>query len=268
MLLKLIKHELKSYLRTLKFIYLTAFIIFLINTISFNGKIETFNQQGGLFFMFLLSIFYIIFLFVFVTFTIVKRYAKTMFGEGGYLTNTLPINPFVVILSKVFAILITNIFTFLFVVALVFMVFVFNRDFVHALTLVIQNINLLFKPDLIFFIKVLVYFLISSLTSVLILITTVTLAHLRHLIKHKYIFGILIYFVINYFYDKGLNLIISSFVHKGVYSLQYANISKIRNFIEIMLNTIYFPVILYLLTISIIAILLNTYLVKNHLNLE
>lgn len=275
MLLKLIKHELKGYFRKLKYIYLVAFIIFLINTLAINGNYSNPNQLEAFAIFFIFSMLYVVFLMFFVFYTIVKRYAQTMFGSGGYLTNTLPINPLELIVSKAISIIIVNLLNSLFIAALFSMMFITRKEFTSEIHQAFVQINFIFKFNIVHVIKFILYILVSSLASNLLLITAVTIAHLKGFVKHKYIFGILSFFLLSYIYNEIHEKIIDAYVNffglNFILGYSVANVNPLtsaKKIVDIFLGTLYYPSITYLLVISIVLALFNSYLIKNHLNLE
>lgn len=260
MLLKLLKHEVAAYLRQLKYVYIVAFVLILLSMFGLSSDSILPQQTGPTIFLFFLSFIYIMFVFFYQFYLIVKRYANTMFGDTAYLTNTLPIHPFLIVLAKTLGIIIIELITFVFVGAILSMLVLARKEFVYEFTSALSRF--LYYIDWEIVTKFIVQIFVSQVVGALILITAITIAHLRIFYKQKYIVGIIAYFTIQYFIEQ-----ITQFI---IYGREVMDVAVANPFISLerVLTSKFYPNITLSLVIIVGFIFLNSYLVKNHLNVE
>lgn len=199
MLGKLIKYEFKACARYFVPLYVAIVSIFLINGFTIS------NGDGNIFTGIMIALLIaIIAIFIFVNlYVTIKRFSMSIFGDEGYLSNTLPVNPLTLMSSKAITMLIyTFISILVFIVAVLLFaapniskIDMFNlQEAFSGMILEANKLNLN-MPLLIF--QIVIGTIISTISSILVLYLSVSVAHLRQCINHKYIYGFLTYFAFN-----------------------------------------------------------------------
>ena len=199
MLGKLIKYEFKACAKYFLPLYAALLAIFLINGFTITSGSQ--NIFTGIMITLLIAI---IAIFIFVNlYVTIKRFSVSIFGDEGYLSNTLPVSPLTLMSSKAITMLL---YTFISIIVFMIAVFlfaipsaskinlldikeVFSGLFIEANKLNISIPLLLFEG--------IIAMIISTISSTLLLYLSVAVAHLRQCINHKYIYGFLTYFTFN-----------------------------------------------------------------------
>ncbi|MEG0249316.1 MAG: hypothetical protein RR561_01850 [Peptostreptococcus sp.] len=199
MLGKLIKYEFKACARYFLPLYAALLAIFLINGFTITSGSQ--NIFTGIMITLLIAI---IAIFIFVNlYVTIKRFSTSIFGDEGYLSNTLPVSPLTLMSSKAITMLLyTFISIIVFIVAALLFaapsaskINIFNLQEVCSGMFTEANKLNISIPLLVF--EGFIGMVISTISSTLVLYLSVAVAHLRQCINHKYIYGFLTYFAFN-----------------------------------------------------------------------
>lgn len=207
MLSKLIKHE---YNATKRIFYPTlaiVLVVFLINGIIISSSMK-FNEDSSTFFDFLgafvvisilASIIAIAFIQIYIT---IKRYAQGVYGDEGYLTNTLPVKPYEIIISKATVMTIFNLISGIaMILAFLIMFFVIattqSFDFTAAFNQISMGVRHALRESGDQLVLSGIIFLIANIISIfannLIIYACISIAHMKSFVNKKYLVGILTY---------------------------------------------------------------------------
>lgn len=277
MLGKLIKYEFKACSRYFLPIYIAILAIFTLNGFTLqNFGNEDNNIFSVIMFVLLISIISIfIFLSLYVT---VKRFANSIFGSEGYLTNTLPVKPTEIVFSKAFTMLLYSIISVVVFIIASFLLILPNLSTFSMLR--IENVfkeavSTLAQSDFnitIFTIQMVVSGILSSLFSIFSLYLAVSVAHMKQCINHKYIYGFVTYFAFTIVTNGVFNLIFKIFTSKSDYVMSIGTYNlnglQILNQSYHFINNILFISDILTIIVFLITALVVNYLIAEHLNVE
>lgn len=202
MLGKVFKHEMKATAGWFLPMFIGFVVITILCKLSFESSITLFSDSSfmtlimGIFFA--LYTIYIVVLVVMTFVLIVTRFYKTMAGEQGYLTNTLPVKSSSLILAKLFSAVIWELAAIL-LPALSFLIFplghisnadiqLFLQEFYHSFHQISMEIGL---PWLLLILTGIV----ALISQPLMFYTAIAAGHLFR--RHRAIWSVVVYFVIN-----------------------------------------------------------------------
>lgn len=188
MLGKLIKYEFKATMRTFLPIYTAILVIASLDRLMYGKDIIRYENKVGEGILFTLFISLIVITVV----VIVQRFKKNLLGDEGYLMFTLPVRTESLILSKIIVTIIWSIMSCIVVVAMLFILYgmpVDLKDFTKRfITPLGEN-----KDELHFFlamIKTTFFFFSFNLVFIFEIYTSLSIAQIPKLAKHRGIFAI------------------------------------------------------------------------------
>lgn len=147
MLRKLLKHEWKSASRTLLVVHGIVLLFAVLTRISLavSGGLESDSLLAGLMIMLSVMVIFtaVIFTMIFVGF----RFYKSVFTDQGYLTNTLPVTPQQIMVSKGLVGVIWEVLDFMIVIAAVLILVANGEVFRDMGTIIHEAFRFLFSGD-------------------------------------------------------------------------------------------------------------------------
>ena len=209
MILKLFKYDFMNIGKKLIPFYIAALVIGVINRIllltSTISSIENENNFMAIFGSPLLYFAYfvvIIGIFCMTVFVIISRYNSSIYGNGGYLTNTLPLKPYQIIWAKLINFLIWIFISYFIIFVSLFILFPFDffvrniieqpdfyKDLNHMTKYILSS---KYTP---IFILQLVYNFFSHIQSILMLFLSIAIANLFK--SYKVVAGVIAFFLIS-----------------------------------------------------------------------
>ena len=277
MILKLFKYDFMNIGKKLIPFYIAALVIGIINRfllltsdISRLEREENFLAMFGsplLYFAYFVVVFGI---FCMTVFVIITRYSSSIYGNEGYLTNTLPLKPSQIILAKLINFLIWIFISYFVIFVSMFILFPFeffirniikDTEFYQDLNTIVKEF---FSSKYIFIsILQLIYNFFAHVQSILIIFLSIAIANLFK--SYKVVVGVIAFFIIS---------IIFSFIGASV---TYSTISNLdvpviygdtdpTIFLSLRNGTI--TSILYSLISSVLLFFGVHYLHTHNLNLE
>lgn len=277
MLGKLIKYEFKATSRYFVPIFIAMILVFFINSLLVYANlnyVEVNEVVVGI--MIALTFGVIIALSIIEIYVSAKRFAQGVFGDEGYLTNTLPVKTHEIIISKTVVMFLFGLFSFIVMVFSIGMVCVAMYSSLHPEGIKsfwdsLEQAYPFITSDLILAI---VFFMISLIigiiSSPLLIFLCVSIGHLKAFVSHKYLVGILSYVIIT--------VIVSIFsstrfdqIFAGMNSTaEYVN-PTIENNIQTMttfLNKLSVESILQSVILIVVCYAATQFIVSRKLNLE
>ena len=209
MILKLFKYDFMNIGKKLIPFYIAALVIGVINRIllltSTISSIENENNFMAIFGSPLLYFAYfvvIIGIFCMTVFVIISRYNSSIYGNEGYLTNTLPLKPYQIIWAKLINFLIWIFISYFIIFVSLFILFPFDffvRNIIEQPDFY-QDLNHMTKYILSskytpIFILQLVYNFFSHIQRILMLFLSITIANLIK--SYKVVAGVIAFFLIS-----------------------------------------------------------------------
>ena len=209
MILKLFKYDFMNIGKRLIPFYIAALVIGVINRIllltSTISSIENENNFMAIFGSPLLYFAYfvvIIGIFCMTVFVIISRYNSSIYGNEGYLTNTLPLKPYQIIWAKLINFLIWIFISYFIIFVSLFILFPFDffvrniieqpdfyKDLNHMTKYILSS---KYTP---IFILQLVYNFFSHIQSILMLFLSIAIANLFK--SYKVVAGVIAFFLIS-----------------------------------------------------------------------
>ncbi len=203
MLGKLIKYEFKATSRYFVPIFIAMILVFFINSLLVYANlnyVEVNEVVVGI--MIALTFGVIIALSIIGIYVSAKRFAQGVFGDEGYLTNTLPVKTHEIIISKTVVMFLFGLFSFIVMAVSIGMVCVamyssLPPEGIKSFWDSLEQAYPFITSDLILAI---VFFMISliigMISSPLLIFLCVSIGHLKAFVSHKYLVGILSYVII------------------------------------------------------------------------
>ena len=222
MILKLFKYDFMNIGKKLIPFYIAALVIGVINRIllltSTISSIENENNFMAIFGSPLLYFAYfvvIIGIFCMTVFVIISRYNSSIYGNEGYLTNTLPLKPYQIIWAKLINFLIWIFISYFIIFVSLFILFPFDffvrniieqpdfyKDLNHMTKYILSS---KYTP---IFVLQLVYNFFSHIQSILMLFLSIAIANLFK--SYKVVAGVIAFFLISTIFSLiGSSLIFS-----------------------------------------------------------
>ena len=209
MILKLFKYDFMNIGKKLMPFYIAALVIGVINRIllltSTISSIENENNFMAIFGSPLLYFAYfvvIIGIFCMTVFVIISRYNSSIYGNEGYLTNTLPLKPYQIIWAKLINFLIWIFISYFIIFVSLFILFPFDffvrniieqpdfyKDLNHMTKYILSS---KYTP---IFILQLVYNFFSHIQNILMLFLSIAIANLFK--SYKVVAGVIAFFLIS-----------------------------------------------------------------------
>lgn len=290
MLGKLIKHEWKSVYKVGSILLLAMLAVTVIGCVVlqmpwlkdlFAGESNLGEvQEVILVFTLMISFILYIFLLVGITYGILiylgVHFYKTMYTEQGYLTNTLPVTPHQLLISKT---LVSGIWYVLIEIAVILSMVALVCSFVaglgttegytlaEALEMVWSEFSLVFESEfkgtmIHFMIYMVVAMLISPFAAMLMIFGALTIGQLSR--KHKAAMGILAYFGISM-----VNMVISMIVSM-IYSVSLvaSSINDPYAVNEMDMMGIYDASMVIVIVMAVVLYFISHYILSKKLNME
>ena len=276
MILKLFKYDFMNIGKKLIPFYIAALVIGIINRFLLTTDISRMERENNFLAMFgspllYFAYFVVVFgIFCMTVFVIITRYSSSIYGNEGYLTNTLPLKPSQIIWAKLINFLIWIFISYFVIFVSMFILFPFEffiRNIIKD-TEFYQDLNTMvkefFSSKYIFMsILQLIYNLLAHVQSILIIFLSIAIANLFK--SYKVVVGVIAFFIIS---------IIFSFIGASV---TYSTISNLdvpviygdadpTIFLSLRNGTI--TSILYSLISSVLLFFGVHYLHTHNLNLE
>ena len=203
---------------------------------------------------------------------IAVRYYKNVYTDEGYLTNTLPVTPRQIILSKLF---VSTIWSFITSIVITISVFLL----IHCALISYENVNIFSEMANVwsefvilcedelglsltsFLVAILLSLIISPIFSILMMYSSIALGQL--FTKHK-IAGAVIWYIIQYMIIQTVtSLIMNVPLFFGLMEADYNNISPMS-----IINPIMYGSILLTLAATVGLYFITEYMLKKKLNLD
>lgn len=270
MLGKLIKYEFKACARYFLPIYLAAVVTAVIVGLGMTVESEWLKTI-----LLILGISVGVAYCIITYIVVIKRFAQSIYGDEGYLTNTLPVSSSKIILSKTITMFVYGIITLLvgILAGVLFIASLGVRE--PALTLAItKGINMAILQLSSLEVSITNTIIISIITSLLGIIVgtlelylVVAIAHLKDCVKHKFIYGFAAYIAISIAMSVVSNMLgVSAISNKFEPLVNSANpdlglIIEIVNRMLLTSNAIY-------IAFGVAFFFATNYLVSKKLNLE
>lgn len=217
MLMKLVKHDIKSSYRELLPLYMGLLLFALISSLSISDK----NQWLGIitvipFFALIIATS------VILTLTTIKLFSNRLYSKEGYLTHTLPVSTLETFLSKIVTAIIWILLTSL-VLLLAILIFggiLSLRYWALTPSFPIEFRAFISRIDLGTLIPEILKFLVISFPQIIIniiytcsvILIAVVIANTSYVSKNKLAVGIIVYLVINFIFSNLNNNFISDWL--------------------------------------------------------
>ena len=209
MILKLFKYDFMNIGKKLIPFYIAALVIGIINRfLLLTSDISRLEREENFLAMFGSALLYFAYfavvfgIFCMTVFVIITRYSSSIYGNEGYLTNTLPLKPSQIILAKLINFLIWIFISYFVIFVSLFILFPFDffvrniieqpdfyKDLNHMTKYILSS---KYTP---IFILQLVYNFFSHIQSILMLFLSIAIANLFK--SYKVVAGVIAFFLIS-----------------------------------------------------------------------
>ncbi len=270
MLGKLIKHEFKACSRYFLPIYVALLLVFLLNGFTLP---KSSDSTVSLIMIILLTSVTLLFLFINLYVTI-KRFASSIYGDEGYLTNTLPVTANQLIASKAITILIYSFLSTIILGVSILLLMTPNFTRVNILNIgylikdIMKVISLSDVNMLLASLNFIFAFIISTVSATIYIYFSVSVAHLKQCVNHKYIYGFVTYFSISAVQSGISNLILNNTVGRVDPNFVANSPIMLVNNLYHFFNTSFIVSATISLIFTILGWIGINYMIKNKLNLE
>lgn len=277
MILKLFKYDFMNIGKKLIPFYIAALVIGIINRfLLFTTDISRMERENNFLAMFGSPLLYFAYfvvvlgIFCMTVFVIITRYSSSIYGNEGYLTNTLPLKPSQIIWAKLINFLIWIFISYFIIFVSLFILFPFEffiRNIIRD-TEFYQDLNTMvkefFSSKYIFMsILQLIYNLFAHVQSILIIFLSIAIANLFK--SYKVVVGVIAFFIISIIFSFiGASVTYSTIRNLDV-PVIYGDTDPII-FLSLRNGTI--TSILYSLISSVLLFFGVHYLHTHNLNLE
>ena len=209
MILKLFKYDFMNIGKKLIPFYIAALVIGVINRfLLLTSNISRMEREGNFLAMFgspfLYAAYFLVIMGIFfmTVFIIISRYSSSIYGNEGYLTNTLPLNPSQIILAKLINFLIWILISYFIIFVSLFILFpfdfflrnvIYEPEFYEGLK---KLTKLIFSSKYGFlFALQFIYNFFSHIQNILMLFLSVAIANLFK--SYKVVAGVIAFFLIS-----------------------------------------------------------------------
>ena len=209
MILKLFKYDFMNIGKKLIPFYIAALVIGIINRfLLLTTDISRMERENNFLAMFgspllYFAYFVVVFgIFCMTVFVIITRYSSSIYGNEGYLTNTLPLKPSQIIWAKLINFLIWVFISYFIIFVSLFILFPFDffirniiRDpeFYQNLNIAVKTI--LSSKYLFIFILQFIYNFLSHIQNILMIFLSIAIANLFK--SYKVVAGVIAFFLIS-----------------------------------------------------------------------
>ncbi len=277
MILKLFKYDFMNIGKKLIPFYIAALVIGIINRfLLLTTDISRMERENNFLAMFgspllYFAYFVVVFgIFCMTVFVIITRYSSSIYGNEGYLTNTLPLKPSQIIWAKLINFLIWIFISYFVIFVSMFILFPFeffirniirDPEFYQNLNIAVKTI--LSSKYLFIFILQFIYNFLSHIQNILMIFLSIAIANLFK--SYKVVAGVIAFFLISLIFS----FIGTSISYSTIGNLNLADIYD--EFDPIIFNSLKngnIISIIYSLVSSVLLFFGVHYLHTHNLNLE
>lgn len=277
MILKLFKYDFMNIGKKLIPFYIAALVIGIINRfLLLTSDISRLEREANFLAMFgspllYFAYFAVVFgIFCMTVFVIITRYSSSIYGNEGYLTNTLPLKPSQIILAKLINFLIWIFISYFVIFVSLFILFPFEffiRNIIKDLEFY-QDLNTIVKEffsSKYIFISILqlIYNFFAHVQSILIIFLSIAIANLFK--SYKVVVGVIAFFIISIIFSFISASVTYSAMRNLDVPVMYSDIDPI---IFTSLRNGSITSILYSIISSVLLFFGVHYLHTHNLNLE
>ena len=277
MILKLFKYDFMNIGKKLIPFYIAALVIGVINRfLLLTSNISRMEREGNFLAMFgspfLYAAYFLVIMGIFfmTVFIIISRYSSSIYGNEGYLTNTLPINPSQIILAKLINFLIWILISYFIIFVSLFILFpfdfflrnvIYEPEFYEGLK---KLTKLIFSSKYGFlFALQFIYNFFSHIQNILMLFLSVAIANLFK--SYKVVAGVIAFFLISTVFSFIASIISFSVMENVNLFEMYGEFNPI---VYNSLKNANIMSIIYSIVSSIVLFFIIHYLHTHNLNLE
>ena len=277
MILKLFKYDFMNIGKKLIPFYITALVIGVINRfLLLTSNISRMEREGNFLAMFgspfLYAAYFLVIMGIFfmTVFIIISRYSSSIYGNEGYLTNTLPLNPSQIILAKLINFLIWILISYFIIFVSLFILFpfdfflrnvIYEPEFYEGLK---KLTKLIFSSKYGFlFALQFIYNFFSHIQNILMLFLSVAIANLFK--SYKVVAGVIAFFLISTVFSFIASIISFSVMENVNLFEMYGEFNPI---VYNSLKNANIMSIIYSIVSSIVLFFIIHYLHTHNLNLE
>ena len=277
MILKLFKYDFMNIGKKLIPFYIAALVIGVINRfLLLTSNISRMEREGNFLAMFgspfLYAAYFLVIMGIFfmTVFIIISRYSSSIYGNEGYLTNTLPLNPSQIILAKLINFLIWILISYFIIFVSLFILFpfdfflrnvIYEPEFYEGLK---KLTKLIFSSKYGFlFALQFIYNFFSHIQNILMLFLSVAIANLFK--SYKVVAGVIAFFLISTIFSFIASIISFSVMENVNLFEMYGEFNPI---VYSSLKNANIMSIIYSIVSSIVLFFIIHYLHTHNLNLE
>ena len=277
MILKLFKYDFMNIGKKLIPFYIAALVIGVINRfLLLTSNISRMEREGNFLAMFgspfLYAAYFLVIMGIFfmTVFIIISRYSSSIYGNEGYLTNTLPLNPSQIILAKLINFLIWILISYFIIFVSLFILFpfdfflrnvIYEPEFYEGLK---KLTKLIFSSKYGFlFALQFIYNFFSNIQNILMLFLSVAIANLFK--SYKVVAGVIAFFLISTVFSFIASIISFSVMENVNLFEMYGEFNPI---VYSSLKNANIMSIIYSIVSSIVLFFIIHYLHTHNLNLE
>ena len=277
MILKLFKYDFMNIGKKLIPFYIAALVIGVINRfLLLTSNISRMEREGNFLAMFgspfLYAAYFLVIMGIFfmTVFIIISRYSSSIYGNEGYLTNTLPLNPSQIILAKLINFLIWILISYFIIFVSLFILFpfdfflrnvIYEPEFYEGLK---KLTKLIFSSKYGFlFALQFIYNFFSHIQNILMLFLSVAIANLFK--SYKVVAGVIAFFLISTVFSFIASIISFSVMENVNLFEMYGEFNPI---VYNSLKNANIMSIIYSIVSSIVLCVIIHYLHTHNLNLE
>ena len=277
MILKLFKYDFMNIGKKLIPFYIAALVIGVINRfLLVTSNISRMEREGNFLAMFgspfLYAAYFLVIMGIFfmTVFIIISRYSSSIYGNEGYLTNTLPLNPSQIILAKLINFLIWILISYFIIFVSLFILFpfdfflrnvIYEPEFYEGLK---KLTKLIFSSKYGFlFALQFIYNFFSHIQNILMLFLSVAIANLFK--SYKVVAGVIAFFLISTVFSFIASIISFSVMENVNLFEMYGEFNPI---VYSSLKNANIMSIIYSIVSSIVLFFIIHYLHTHNLNLE
>ena len=277
MILKLFKYDFMNIGKKLIPFYIAALVIGVINRfLLLTSNISRMEREGNFLAMFgspfLYAAYFLVIMGIFfmTVFIIISRYSSSIYGNEGYLTNTLPLNPSQIILAKLINFLIWILISYFIIFVSLFILFpfdfflrnvIYEPEFYEGLKKLTKLI-LSSKYGFLFALQF-IYNFFSHIQNILMLFLSVAIANLFK--SYKVVAGVIAFFLISTVFSFIASIISFSVMENVNLFEMYGEFNPI---VYSSLKNANIMSIIYSIVSSIVLFFIIHYLHTHNLNLE
>lgn len=193
MFIKTLKHDLKNSYKDYMMLYITMLVFAVLAPLGAKSNIGLLNMVIGIMFMFIM-----VGSFVLMISNTIKFLKRRLFDEGAYFNLTLPVKIETTLLSKVVTVTIWIYVTILFVILSVVVLGLTFANFDLSIFREVQNVvvEMIRNADWLQVFFSLIFILVSSFVSAIMIILVMTLVNTSYFKKSNYFISILFFIAI------------------------------------------------------------------------